>query len=58
MYRESFVNVVLEKHKLEKQLEEIQSRIMMEGYSEEEKNMEQSLMQELMQREKQEEILW
>ena len=42
--RESFRNIMLEKHKLEKQLEEIQSQKMMEGYSEEEKNVEQALM--------------
>lgn len=56
--RESFGNITLEKRKLEKQLEDLQTRTMKEGYSEEEKNVEQTIMQELMQREKQEEILW
>ena len=50
--RESFWNITLEKHKLEQQLEEPQTRTMEEGYSEEEKTTEQTLMQELMHREK------
>ena len=43
---------------MEQQLDDLQTRTMKEGYFEEEKNVEQTIMQELMQREKQEEILW
>ena len=50
--RESFSNITLEKCKLEQKLEDIQTRIMQEGFSKEERNVEQSIMQELMQREK------
>ena len=56
--KESFGNIILEKRKLEKQIEELQIRTMDEGYSEIEKNTKQEIMQELMQRERQEEILW
>ena len=56
--RESFGHITLEKRKLEQQLEDIQTKTMKEGYSEEEKHVEKTIMQELMQREKQEEILW
>ena len=50
--RESFDNITLKKHKLEQQLEDLQTRTMKEGYSEEEKNAKKTIMQELMQREK------
>lgn len=50
--KESFGNITQEKCKLEQQLEAIQSKTMTEGYSEEDKNAEKAIMQELMQREK------
>jgi hypothetical protein len=56
--RESFGNITEEKRRLEQQLEEIQAKTMMEGYMEEEINAKKAIMQELMQREKHEEILW
>ena len=56
--RESFGNITQEKCKLEQQLEAIQSKTMTEGYSKDDKNAEKVIIQELMQREKQEEILW
>ena len=56
--KESFGNIILEKRKLEKQIEELQIRTMEEWYSKIEKNMEQELMQELIQHERKEEIMW
>ena len=50
--RESFGNITLEKQKLEPQLEDLQTRTMKEGYSEEEKNVEQTIMRDLIRREK------
>ena len=58
MEQESFKNIILEKQKLETQIEEIQTRTMEEEYTENEKKREKTLMQELMQWEKKEEILW
>ena len=56
--RESFGNIIQEKHRLEQQLEDIQTKTMTDDFSEEDQIAKKSLMQELMQREKQEEILW
>ena len=50
--RESFGHITQEKWKLEQQLEDIQTKTMKEGYTEEEINAEKTFMQELMQREK------
>ena len=56
--KESFGNIILEKWKLETQIEELQKSMMEEGYTENTKSREQELLQELMQHERQEEILW
>lgn len=42
--RESFGDITQEKWKLEQQLEDIQKKAMKEGYSEEEKNAEKTIM--------------
>ena len=46
--RESFSNITQEKHRLKQQLEAIQTKTMMEGYLEDDKNAEKNLMQEIM----------
>ena len=46
--KESFENVILEKQKLEIQIEELQTRMMEEGYIENTKSREQELLQEMM----------
>lgn len=46
--KESFGNITPEKCKLEQQLEAIQTKTMTEGYSKDDKNVEKTLMQELM----------
>ena len=56
--KEYFDNITQDKCRPEQQLEDIQTKTMTDGFSEEDKIVEKSLMQELMQREKQEEILW
>ena len=56
--KESFGNILMEKRRLEDQIGELQSRVMSGDYSEMERTTEQGLIQELIQREKQEEILW
>ena len=44
--------------RLEQQIEEIKTQAMREGYTEDRKIQEQTLIQEFMKREQQEEILW
>ena len=56
--KESFGHILTEKRRLEDQIGELQSRIMSGGYSEIERSTEQGLIQEMIRREKQEEILW
>ena len=56
--KESFRNILVKKHRLESQIGEIQSKLMKEGYNEEERTKKKGLIKELAQREKQEEILW
>lgn len=46
---ESFGNILMEKHRLESQIGEIQSKAMREAYSEEERTNEQGLIKELVQ---------
>ena len=50
--KESFGNTLVEKHRLESQIGEIQLKVMREGYNEEERTKEQGLIKELVQREK------
>ena len=56
--KESFGNILQEKKRLEQQIEVIKIKAMSEGYLEEMKQEEQSLLQDLIKREQQEEILW
>ena len=56
--KESFGNILMEKHRLENQIGEIQQKVMKEGYNEEERRKEKELIKELVQREKKEVILW
>ena len=56
--KKSLGNIILEKQKLEKQIEEIQLRMMEEGCTNNVKTREHILMQELMQHKKKEEIVW
>lgn len=46
--KESFVHITQEKWKPEQQLEDIQTKTMKEGYSDEEIHVEKTIMQELM----------
>ena len=56
--KESFGNILQEKIRLEQRIEVIKTTAMSEGYTEEMKQEEQSLLQDLIKREQQEEILW
>ena len=56
--KESFGNILMEKSFLENQIGELHTRQMSGDYTEHEKTMEQGLLKKLVQREKQEEILW
>ena len=50
--KESFGNILVEKHRLESQIGEIQLKVMKEGYNEEETTKEHGLIKELVQWEK------
>ena len=56
--KDSFGNIMEEKEKLEKRIEEIKTQAIREGYTEDGKAEEQALINELMRREQQEEIIW
>lgn len=56
--KDSFSNIMEEKEKLEKRIEEIKTQAIREGYTKDKKGEEQALIHELMRREQQEEILW
>ena len=56
--KEEFGNIPEEKHKLEKEMEEIQQRIITEGRTEERCKEEGVIISQLEKRRKQEEILW
>eukprot|EP00253_Pinus_taeda_P025221 PITA_25221 len=56
--KEDFGNTFEEKQKLEKEMEEVQQQIILEGRDEEMCKEESSLISQLVERRKQEEILW
>eukprot|EP00253_Pinus_taeda_P005568 PITA_05568 len=56
--KEEFGNIMEEKQKLEKEMEEIQQKIILEGRDEERSNEEGRIISQLEERRKQEEILW
>eukprot|EP00253_Pinus_taeda_P029818 PITA_29818 len=56
--KEDFGNIFEEKQKLEKAMEEVQQQIILEGRDEERSKEESSLISQLEERRKQEEILW
>jgi len=56
--REEFGNIMEAKQKLEREMEEIQQKIIQEGRDEEKSNKEGRIISQLEERRKQEEILW
>eukprot|EP00253_Pinus_taeda_P015290 PITA_15290 len=56
--KEEFGNIMEEKQKLEKEMEDIQQRIILEGRDEERSKEEGKIINQLEERRKQEEILW
>eukprot|EP00253_Pinus_taeda_P003926 PITA_03926 len=56
--KEEFGNIMEERQKLEKEMEEIQQKIILEGRDEERSNEEGRIINQLEERRKQEEILW
>jgi len=56
--KEEFGNIMEEKQKLEKEMEDIQQRIILEGRDEERSKEEGRIINQLEERRKQEEILW
>lgn len=56
--KEEFGNIMEEKQKLEKVMEEIQQKIILEGRDEERSNEEGRIIGQLEERRKQEEIMW
>eukprot|EP00253_Pinus_taeda_P017343 PITA_17343 len=56
--KEVFGNILEDKQKLEREMEDIQQKIILEGRTEESVNLEGSILGRLEERRKQEEILW
>jgi len=56
--KEEFGNIFLEQQRLERKMEELQQKIITEGRSEEKRKEEGTLISQLEERRKQEEILW